>query len=847
MINRCKICAWAKELLSLLTLPAAAILLCANVAAAEISPDRNDETPSERVSFIDFESFQEGNPAGMEIEIGATTGETEVDNLIEQDTTVFVSGQSSLRISGSDSTTQWYSISIDLPDDIRCVTARMYVKGQDLQPEGYQFGNCYAGFWFTGILGDMSNTLTMLPQGTFDWTEVTISLDLDAQTAEDVRFTIFSSISGTLWIDELTFLYDDECSDMELYEIQGPLADYIDQLHQPTTFMELAAAEDGECPDSISSGELLGDIEMLRYLFENGYSGYSYWKNRGINFDGIYENLTELTRGNENVPVTDIEQIIAEGLADVQDGHLAVYGHERHRFLDRKCPYFADVIVERITAEDGGSSSGAEYTVIRSNCDSVAPGMIYTGPEDRLFRILSRRGVQQFQLGVFTGEYTTEAAFRFKTGSGPSAFSITLPLHECRLTRAENQDDYVYSTTEVDGIDLIRVSSFSNRYHELLEEFAESGTALAEKDRFIVNLLGNSGGSSTYACDFASNLNGVAQWRMYFAMLCSPVTIGSVAAMPITENMPDRIIEYINQMQQALERLRERPVRNWLSVMDELAPRQMGDYHGTAVFMIDRGVASSGEAMIDYSKSIPGAVLIGENSAGAGTFGEVRQYWLPNSRIQLFLPSKLFLAPGFEEGVGYLPDYWLDSAEPVSEIVQWLNNPDSYQFELSEAHFPVLHDLSFDEFDDGLPRYMRRSIGATSGYDETYSVISRDCDIMTGGSASLRMEGGIDTHRWYSLYQDVPQDTDTLTVEYNVRGEDIHQEGNQFDSCYVGFVYKDSNGNKQYVSNRYEGTFDWQEDTLQLIIEGLDASDIKFIIFLNKSGTFWVDDVVFSE
>ena len=841
-------------LLKTMILPAVAMLLFAHIAAADTQrdSDSNEEATAERVSSIDFEIFADSIPTGMEINDGATTGESGVANLIERDASVFISGQSSLRISGTDSTTQWYSLSVDFPDDIRYLTARLYVKGQDLQQEGNQFNNCYAGFWYNGIFGEGSNTLTMLPQGTFDWTEVTVSLDLSAQLASDVRFTIFSSISGTLWIDDLTFLYDDECAYMEAIEVQGPLATYIDQLHQPTTFMELAPAVGEECPDSISGREALQDIEMLKYLFENGYSGYPYWMNQGIDFDAVYENLTELAQDSEKISVADMERIIADGLRGIQDGHFSITGHERHRFLDRKCPYFADVIVERVPLEDAGNDSGAEYSVILSNCDSVLPGMIYTGPEDRLFRILSRRGVEQFQLGVFTSEYTTEEAFLFLAepvppGEAASDVSVTLPLHVCRLTSVEDHGNQAYYTAVFDGIDLIRVSSFSTRHHENLQEFAESGTVLAEKNMFIIDLMGNGGGSSTYACDFVNNLNGVAQWRIYFAMLCSPATISSLAATPVTEGMPEGLVEYINQMQQSMELLRERPVRNWVSVKDAITPRQMGDYDGLAVFLIDRGVASSGEALLDYSKSIPGAVLIGENSGGVGTFGEVRQYWLPNSRISLSLPCKLFLSPGFDEGVGYIPDYWLDSVEPVSEIAKWLNNPDSYQFELSQAPVLILYDLDFDEFDNGLPRYMRSTIGASCGFDERYSLISQDCEIRTGGRGSLRMEGDIDTNLWYALILDVPLEADTLTVEYSVRGEDIRQEGNQFDNCYVGFTYSDSNGDRQFNRNTYAGSFDWMRDSLQLYMEELDALDFQFIIFLSKSGTFWVDDVVFSD
>ena len=118
MIHRYGVTAGMKEYTKLLVLSVAMILLCTCVSAEETPPVsdtvNSDETSVERISSIDFEIFEDGAPAELEVDLGATTGETEVTNLIEQDTCVFFSGRSSLRISGSDSTTQWYSLSIDL-------------------------------------------------------------------------------------------------------------------------------------------------------------------------------------------------------------------------------------------------------------------------------------------------------------------------------------------------------------------------------------------------------------------------------------------------------------------------------------------------------------------------------------------------------------------------------------------------------------------------------------------------------------------------------------------------------------------------------------------------------------
>ncbi len=824
-------------------------MLITSPVYAEVSSEMNNVVVDECISSVDFDLFVNGLPVGMTLDIGATTGETDETNLIEQDTCIFVSGNASLRITGNESTTQWRSLSVDIPNDVRYVTVKLFVRGEDLYQESNQYSGCYAGFQYDNLLESSDFEIVTFPVGSFDWTEVTVSFDTEVQFAENVKFVIFSSVSGTLWVDDITFTYDDECENMQESSIHEPLSSYITHLSQPTTFLEMVYCADEESPDSISSTELLEDIEMLKYLLENAYSGYTYWNNQGVDFTAVYDGLTQLADQNDNVSVVDIEHVIANGLAEIQDGHFFVMGHGRHRFLRKQSVYFADVIVEKIPTENQESDIESEYRVVGSNSEYVELGMVYTGAEDKLFRILSRNDVEQFQLGVFTSEYLSEASFQFMNNSENSevvtSVSVNLPLHECRLKQVERLNDQIFNRTVIDGIDLVRISSFSFNQHEELLKFSESGSALAYEDKFIVDLMGNRGGSSVYGRDFIKNLNGIALWRMYYAMLCSPATIGSIAASPFTEGMPPEYEETLNRMQRALEQLRERPVRNWMYVRDELTDRQMGSYEGCAVFLINRNVASSGEALIDYSKSVPGAVLIGENTAGIGTYGQVLQYWLPNSIISLYLPSKLFLSPEVKEGVGYIPDYWLDSANPVSEVTEWLNNPDSYQFELPEPS--ILHNLDFESFIDGLPLHIRIGEGARSGNGLLSTMISQDCEIKTGGVSSLKIEGSIDTDRWLSLFQDVPQSTGTLSVEYSIQGEKIRLEGNQFDNCYVGFMYKDSLGNTQFCKNDYEGSFDWRQDSLQLNIDENYASDIQFIIFLSKSGTVWIDDVVFSN
>lgn len=690
-----------------------------------------EDSSSQRLDFIGFEQFENGLPVGMDTVLGAWSGDSLIPNHIEQDSSVFLSGNASLRISANDSTDTWFTLKLDVPDDIRCVTATFHVKGTGLQRVGNQFDNCYVGFWYNGVQGERSFKFEPIPRGTFDWTELSLSLNTEIQPAENIKFSIFSSISGTLWIDDLSFTYDDDCDAIPEDTVRGPLADYISDLYSPSTFMEITPPSEGDCTDSISSAELSEDIELLKYLIEYGYSGFTYWSNNGVDFNSAFDSLEELTISGNSIDVQDFERRIANALSGIQDGHVTVKGHETHRFINRYNPYFTNVIVELSRREEGDSILHDRYVVIQSLYDSVKPGMIYTGPEDRLFRILSRRGSEQYQLGVFSNEEMTEASFPFNTepGSGAGASNadtLKLPLHECNLTaRTDDSREGIYYRTQIDGIEMIRVRSFSGEYYDALAGFISAGDTLASTERFIVDLTGNSGGNSSYPMQFVRSLNGVAQWRVSVAMLCSPATIGAVASIPITEDSPENLVEYVNSAQNTLELLRDHPVRNWFTFNDSLPPRLMGNYSGQAVFLCDREVASSGEAFLDYSLSIPGAVHIGENSAGIGTFGDVRNYWLPNSHIRITLPCKLFIAPGFEEGVGYLPDYWLDSPEPIHEITEWMSNPDSYQFELPERE--LQHNSDPDAFEDESSLKLRTQMNEASGSHVTLSRVVFEC------------------------------------------------------------------------------------------------------------------------
>ncbi|MDD2715007.1 MAG: S41 family peptidase [Candidatus Wallbacteria bacterium] len=464
-------------------------------------------------------------------------------------------------------------------------------------------------------------------------------------------------------------------------KIPGALTGYVDLVYRPTIFLSIPKLTTENCPDYLSREQALQDLEMINCLFDDAYSGRFYWENHGVNFPEVYKNISDYIGSVDRVSVAEIEKILADGFSGIIDGHFAFCGNKMHTFYRHKNACFSDLLVEK---------KGNDYVVIQSGVSGVIAGDLVTDAQRGkfLFQTLAASSREQFLIGTLSYEKIDSITIGFSSGNRK------LFLHDCRINESDNGGE-VFAVSEREGVPVVRVSTFDFGYDQKLTEYAEYGKILKDKSCFVVNLLSNQGGSDTYSEEFVTNLNGCAHLRLYYAALSSPPVMQSWANLDL-ENSPDYIQEIILNARKEVETLKKKPVVQW-EVEDD-SGQQTGNYQGKALFLSNRRSASASEDTLLYSESIPNAVIVGENSGGVATFGEVREYELPNSRIRFLIPSKILLTPGLEEGVGYLPDYWLDSSEPVKEAAAWLKHPESYQFRLEIP--AAVEGIDFERWED---------------------------------------------------------------------------------------------------------------------------------------------------
>ena len=92
--------------------------------------------------------------------------------------------------------------------------------------------------------------------------------------------------------------------------------------------------------------------------------------------------------------------------------------------------------------------------------------------------------------------------------------------------------------------------------------------------------------------------------------------------------------------------------------------------------LVNSGTASSGETAVMYGRSVRDFILIGENTMGCNTFGNVRGYTLKHSDIICRIPNVINLCENpaeCKEGYGFEPNYWVDSENVEEEVIKWLS------------------------------------------------------------------------------------------------------------------------------------------------------------------------------
>ena len=434
-------------------------------------------------------------------------------------------------------------------------------------------------------------------------------------------------------------------------------------------------------PPFVSTEKAAEDVERLFYLFNNGYSGYGYFVNVG-SFD---EAKTGILRELKRQPIwngEELSSLIHEYLSFLRDRHLNIGGQEYGSHEDFW--YNTGFELREDNREYLFTSDDKEYTVVSINGES---------PEGYMFPSLNADGDAVFRVGVLSYSSPQPIELRARSGQEVRQWRIT-------LSRSLPRYSGIFEEKKVGGVPVVCIRSFGDHPREYIDRFLDSADRYKGEPCLIVDIRGNGGGNEEWPKQWIIRFTGRRPDRVQvFTELISETTmIGRSNSYALAlHNAPELeeqgYREKVEEFRGYAESIEEKDLKPYWWPYEVPGIQEISS-NTTLIVLIDANVYSAGEGFISYLHQVENVVLVGENSGGALTYGQMSHHRLPNSKLLVGLPTSLnvFIDLEYREEKGFFPDLWVPAEDALNYAVAAVRRgtiaiSQSYQEEIMNVEF----------------------------------------------------------------------------------------------------------------------------------------------------------------
>jgi C-terminal processing protease CtpA/Prc len=431
----------------------------------------------------------------------------------------------------------------------------------------------------------------------------------------------------------------------------------------------LVAEQDCTSPpaSTVSQHDVAADLAIVEHVLRTGYAGYEAVAAQGHDWEEIFAAArSRLPTLGSPIPVEDFRAFLLDAFGVARDGHLAFWTVGRDETWRwgstgvHEDAYVSSTPVERKAGKtylDGDEVLGCR----EGDIDPFLRPSFKDGPSALLVRMAASQ--------------PKPIACRVQSARGEAV--RTLGFRPLRLRQPIEDKDARPFLESNEEVPILRLASFDSGQHEALQDFVDAGARLRDEPAIVVDLRGNPGGSDNYARDFFVNLTSGTLRYNTIEKLNSPTTwqgAANWATCSLARSDLDAAgrNEFEQMRGEYLAHLDTAPPgrKTWTLYRPQHEGKAPVPYAGSVVVLVDRRCASSCESFVMYARQLPNTLIVGENTAGVGVFGQVRSYRLPHSGIWMQAGGKWFHDPDpkkmAQEGHGYEPDIWLDTEDPLA-------------------------------------------------------------------------------------------------------------------------------------------------------------------------------------
>lgn len=445
-------------------------------------------------------------------------------------------------------------------------------------------------------------------------------------------------------------------------ELDDNLRDYVKSLQYEWEDTELPlqdlAMDVGATPRrSITDQQAAEDVERLFYLLSHGYSGYAFFNQQG-DFEQARSRILQELSSQSSWTSDALSRLLYKHLDFIVDCHMTIGGY---RFAEHR-DFWYDTQTELMPGSDGFqfASDGNIYTTISIN------GM---DPASFLYPSLNQKGEPIYRLALLSTEKPPPLRLVAANAQGEHRFEVKLQRSDF-----EYYSEDVFREDVLGGIPVVRVRGFGDSHPDELNRFVETASRLRGEPVVIVDIRGNGGGNEHWPISWIRQLTDQRAESVFaFSELESKTSmVGRANAFNYwysvsgVSSYSDEVAQFTS-ITEAFENGMRQP--GWRGPIYPQMPLIANDT--TVILITNNLVASAGEGMVLRISQAENVVVVGENTKGCLTFGNLSAHQLPHSRLMIWMPINfgLFLDQEFREEVGLAPDLWVPAADAVNFTV----------------------------------------------------------------------------------------------------------------------------------------------------------------------------------
>ncbi|MCP4541416.1 MAG: hypothetical protein GY832_30165 [Chloroflexi bacterium] len=445
-------------------------------------------------------------------------------------------------------------------------------------------------------------------------------------------------------------------------ELDDNLRDYVKSLQYEWEDTELSlqdlTMDVGTTPRrNITAQQAAKDVERLFYLLSHGYSGYAFFNQQG-DFEQAKSRILQELSSQSSWTSDALSRLLYEHLDFIVDCHMTIGDY---RFAEHR-DFWYDTRIELMPGPDGYqfASDGPIYTAVSING---------VDPASFLYPSLNQKGKPIYRLALLSTEEPPPLRLVAANAQGEHRFEVKLQRSDF-----EYYSEDIFREDILGGIPVVRVRGFGDSHPDELNRFVETASSLRGEPVVIVDIRGNRGGNEHWPISWIHRLTDRRAESIFaFSELESKTSmVGRANAFNYWYNVSD-VSSYSSQVAQfasiteAFENGTRQP--SWRGPIYPQMPLIANDT--TVILITNDLVASAGEGMVLRISQAENVVVVGENTMGCLTFGNLSAHQLPHSRLMIWMPINfgLFLDQEFREEVGLEPDLWVPAADAVNFTV----------------------------------------------------------------------------------------------------------------------------------------------------------------------------------